>query len=391
LLVWLAGANVTHAAYEVYQLPDPSRRWSVNVSLREGYDDNVNTSSANKQGATTTAIEPQLLVNIPLETTSFGLRYTYGATYYSTHGSTIDQSHRAELAFSHTFTSRLALSMSDNVVRGLQPELVQLTTGVPVITRIRGDYLYNDLNGTLSYALLQRWTLSVGGTWQLWRYDDLAISIANDLDQYEATLAAFYAISPRTSVGVNYQYGMVNYVNQGTAGSRNSKSNTGFLSLVRRFNPKLSLQVNGGYELRDFDDGTSESAPSVNASLSFNYAPRSAVTAGFSYQLSTTEVATYRATEAASLFGQINHAFTPKFNALANVAYSLFTFRSPTPGSLLPPGLQETGFQTGLTLTYEFQRWLSADLRYTYTQATSDLAGRSFDRNQVSMGLRFTY
>lgn len=363
----------------------------MNVSLREGYDDNVNTTSANKQGAATTAIEPQLLVNIPLETTSFGLRYTYGATYYSTQRSTIDQSHSAELAFSHTFTSRLDLGVRDNVVRGLQPELVQLTTGVPVITRIRGDYLYNSLNGTLSYALSQRWMLSLGGTWQLWRYDDPAISIANDLDAYQATLGAAYAINPRTTLGVNYQYGRVNYVNTGTGRARNSDSNTGFLSLVQRFSPKLSLQVNGGYELRDFDDGTSENAPSVSASLSYNYATRSAVTAGFSYQLSTTEVAAYRATEAASLFGQINHAFTPKFNASANVAYSLFTFRSPTPGSLLQPGLEETGFQVGLTLTYEFRRWLSADLRYTYNQVTSDLGGRSFDRNQVSMGLRLAY
>jgi hypothetical protein len=363
----------------------------MNVSLREGYNDNVNTTSVNKEGSATTTIEPQLLVSIPLETTFFGLQYTYGTTYYSSRGSKKDQSHTADLAFSHTFSSRLVLDVHDNVVRGLQPELVQVSAGVPVITRLRGDYLYNNLRGSLAYMLAQRWTASVSGGWQLWRYDDPGNSTSNDRDVYLATIGAAYTFNPRTTLGVNYQYGEVDYMNPGLNAARNSQSDTGFLTLVRRFSPKLSLQASGGYELRNFGDGTSATAPSANMSLSYSYAPKSALSAGFSYQLSTTEVAAYRATETASLFGQINHAVTLKLGVSANVAYSISTFQNPIPGLGLPAGLEENAFLVGLRLTYEFKRWLNADLRYTYDQVSSDLAARVFDRNRVTMGLRLIY
>lgn len=392
LVAWLGATGVARAIYDPYQLPDPSRRWSVNVSLREGYDDNVFTTANNKRDSLTTAVEPQLLVNVPLEQTFFGLRYTYGATYYVNRpGDEIDQSHSADLLFSHTFSTRLTLDMQDSIRRGLSPELVEIHSGVPLITRQRGNYLYNNLGGTLSYALHRRWTLTISGTWLRWRYDDPGNAFVNDQDSYRTTVGAVYAIDPLTSVGISYQYGKVDYANPATSAVRNSDSNSGFLTFVRRFNPKLSLRVSGGMELREFVDHTTQTSPSASSSISYNYAPESAVSVGFYYQIQTTEVGTYRSTDSASLYGSINHRITPKLRASGSVAYSISTYQNPTPGSGAIPGLEEDSFRIGLGLTYSFERWLSGDLGYTYDQVQSDFASREFTRNQVTLGVRFIY
>jgi hypothetical protein len=391
LVAWLATAITVRAAYEPYQLPDPTRRWSVNVSLREGYSDNVFTTQTNKQDSLTTSIEPTLLLNFPMERTFMGLRYGYGATYYSDRpGGKIDQYHTVDVLFSHQFNTRLTLDMKDNIRRGIEPELVEsFANGPPITTRRRGDYLYNSIDGTLVYALAQRWAASLGGVWQYWRFDETTNAVVNDRDIYQANAAIIFAVSPRTHVGVNYQLERSEFV--GTNSARNATAHTGFLSLARQFSPKLSLQANGGMEIREFDDGTSQTAPSASVTASYNYGPDSAISAGFAYQISTTEAGGFRSTDSTSLFGSVNHRLTARLQASASIAYSISTFQNPISGSSSQAGLEENAFRTGFSLTYAFRRWLSADLTYTYEELRSDVPDRNFERNRVDLGVRFIY
>jgi hypothetical protein len=362
----------------------------VNLSVRDGYDDNINNVSTGKQDGFTTSIEPQLLLNFPQERTFFGLRYTYGATIYWSQRNRTDQSHTADLLFSHEFSTRLVLDASDQIRRGIEPGLVELFSGVPVITRRRGDYLFNNAEASLRYSLTRRWSTSINGSWGLWRYDDAGIATTNDRDEYNTTVSALYALSSRTTVGINYQHRQVDYKDAGQ-GNRNSVSHVGFLSMVRRFNPKLSLRMSGGMEFREFSDGTSQTAPSANAALTYNYGRDSSLSLGMSYSLSTTEVGSFRSTDSLVGFLNASHRLTARLSASASASFVVSTYQNPTPGFFVTSGLEEDALQLSVGLAYAFRRWLSGDMGYTYDKVNSDVGGRSFDRNRVYAGIRLSY
>lgn len=394
LLICLTAANPALALYEPDRLQDPSRRWAVSLALREGYDDNIFTTKTNTQSSATTTIEPQLLLNIPMEQTFLGLRYRYGAVYYADRsGNQVDQYHTVDLLFSHTFTPRLVLDVQDEFRFGVEPELVSVQNNVESVTRRRGDFLFNNLTGKLGYNLTRRWTMSVGGGWEYWRFDDSNEATTNDRDSYDATVSAVYAIDPRTTIGGNYRYEQVDYT-AATNDVRNSHSHIAFVSVARRFNPKLTLQVFGGAELREFSGGTQETSPVANIEMTYDYGPANAATAGFRYELSTTEVGSFRNIQAEVFYVRAVHRITPKLRVEGNVSYVYSTFQNPTT-ILTPAPDTEYRLYFELDVTYDFTRWCHVDLSYILDKVDSNLpveiADQSFDRNRVSLGLRMTY
>ena len=53
--------------------------------------------------------------------------------------------------------------------------------------------------------------------------------------------------------------------------------------------------------------------------------------------------------------------------------------------------MSENFLLAGLNLSYEINKFLSADAGYNIDRLDSDLDGRSFTRNRVYMGIRATY
>ena len=134
---------------------DQTRQWDVALRSSVGYDDNVFTASTNKQSSLTEGLEGALDAKLPAGQTSGQLRYTYDITFYSDHpADKPDQSHVLDANLSHSFTPRLAASISDSFRDGLEPALVG-----GLIERERGDYTYNTVvSAALSYELTTRWT-----------------------------------------------------------------------------------------------------------------------------------------------------------------------------------------------------------------------------------------
>ncbi len=391
VLAWWLPVAAAWAAYEPVKLPDASKRWAVSVNLRGEYDDNIFTTASNEVSSLKSIVEPQILVNFPGDQTFAGLRYTYRLTYYENRPSdSTDQQHTVDLLFSHTFNPRLTLDVRDQLRRGVEPEVVDLESGVPVILRRRGDFLYNNLNGTISYNLSRRWVTSVRGSWQYWDYDVAAVASNDNRNIYDSTLSFLYAVDRLTTAGVNYRYGRIDYDQAGTNDFRNSDSHLGYLTLLRRFTPRFSARLDGGVELREFDNGDSQVAPLVDASATFNYAPRSSVGGGVRYSIQTTEVSTFRSADSLSFFGRLTHSLTPKLSVGGNVVLVLDSLENPTTAGAAT-NLEEVELRVSLNLRYQFTPWCIGDAAYTFETVDSDIAGEDFDRNRVSVGVRLVY
>lgn len=396
-------------AYAEQWYNDPNRPWSLSVNVGQGYNSNVDTDS-DDDGSFETTVTPSASLTLDLERTDVSFNYSYNFVYYwdSTDEDDTDENHSFGGSITHSFTPRFSVSLSDNFVYGVEPTLAKdEVTSASIVTSRRGDYYNNVVSVDAGYEISERWSVSAGGGWSLWRYDEstaVTTNLAgkvNDRDRYSGNASVGYSLSPRTSVSVSYTFSMIeykesNFFNTNNLSkfkdSRNSQSHSGSLSFSHEFNPKLNGSINGGATYVVYEDGSDNIAPLGGASLSYSYLPKGSVTASVAGGLTTTELSTYRSsgTLAASL--GVTHPFTAKISGNAQVQYTYSRFQDPDPA--LTPEPAEDDEHTvliGLGAAYEVTRWFSVGLSYGVDAVSSDENSRDFSRHRVSLNARATY
>src|SRR5258707_3648493 len=149
--IGLAAAGT--ASLHAYALLDAGddKVWSVAATLRGFYDDNYITSST-KQSSIGFEVTPSFELNMPLQQTEVGLKYTYGLYYYQKREelgqNPIDQTHQFDLWVDHAFTPRWDLQFGDTVTVAQDPALT--TGGTPTAQRVEGNNLVNAAHATLT-------------------------------------------------------------------------------------------------------------------------------------------------------------------------------------------------------------------------------------------------
>ena len=212
------------------------------------------------------------------------------------------------------------------------------------------------------------------------------------------TLSALYALDTRTTVGLNYQYTQDVFVNPGVGDGLNGYSQNVYLSVVRRFNPRLSLTLDGGYTVRNSDDGSVSTSPSGSGSLVYNYGPFSSITLTIAQALSEASLGANRsfsAQENTSMALQIHHRITARLSVEADGTYVYTTLTAPLEtlqGTAVTLRPNDEGLTGHLNCSYIFRDWLSVSLDYYRTQlASSSVLIQPYSHNQISLGVVLTY
>jgi len=397
---------VTHAAYAGWEFSapaDPYRYWNTSVTVGGQYDDNFNSTEKNRESGVRFSSDIRFRATVPLERFLAGVQYDYGVLYpRDTRLGGVEETHNVTVSANCTITPELTLGLSETYINSLQPELVEGPANAPINIVQAGTYVYNNLVANVNYALSRRWILSVAGAWDTWRYQVSSVASNNDHDDYSTIVSALYALDPRTSVGLNYRYVQTIFVNPGPFNGLNTDSDTGYLSIVRQFNPELSLTLNGGYTIQNSENGTTSTSPSAYGDLTYNYGTNSTLSLTVGEALSSASLGVsqqFSSQENTTFALHAEHRFTPRLRALADLTYVYSSFTSPlVPGVSVSP--TEEALTSHIGLRYAFREWLSAVLDYTYTQLTApktSLFGRSvqliepYNRNQVSLGMTLTY
>jgi opacity protein-like surface antigen len=418
LLLLLLTARVSVAQWDFTHAGDPNRNWGVTASESVGYDDNFNATEKNPQAGVRDTADVKFRASVPLERFFAGMQYDYSVTYpQDVKLGGVNETHNLNLSANYTVNPRLALTFSENFVNSLQPGLVQNIAGAPVTVTQAGTYIYDNVGGGLIYSLSPRWSVSVSGSWDIWEYQTSSLASNDNHQDYSATLSALYLLDTRTTVGVNYQYGQDVFVNAGTNNGLDAISHTLYLSVVRRFNPRLSMSLNGGYTIRESQDGTQSTSPSVYGSLVYNYGPLSTITLTVAQALSEATVGVSRqfsAQQNTSLVLQISHRVSARLRAIGDITYVYSSFTQqlgaggttgpipiggfPNPTFIPPPGggtisPNEQALTCHLGLNYAFRDWLSATLNYDYTQLSSSDSAliQPYTRNEISTGISLIY
>jgi hypothetical protein len=400
LLLLLVATPVCRAAWD-FSLPgEPNRSWGVAVATGGQYDDNWNGSEFNRMSGFRYTSDLTLRAKIPWERSLLSGQYDYGLVYPRDNRlGGVDQTHTLNISGNYSPNPRLLLSLNENFVDSLQPQLVQGPSGAPTTIIQAGTYLYDQVGGSASYSLTPRWTASISGNWDIWRYEETAWATNNNHEDYSVTLSALYSVDPRTIVGVNYQYAEDAYTHPGVKNGLNAYSNTGYLSLTHQFNPRLALVLNGGYTVRNSEDGSTSTAPSAYGSLIYNYGPLDSISLIVAESLSSASVEitqSFTAQENTSLSFQLNHRFTSRLHTVVDAAYVNSSFTAQVIGQTLVPQ-NVTPSDQSITghwgIGYDFRIWLSAGLDYYYTRLASSNVRlvQPYSRDQIGVRLTLAY
>ncbi|MGD0061229.1 MAG: hypothetical protein ABSD58_17595 [Verrucomicrobiia bacterium] len=396
----LVATSVCRAAWDFTVPGEPNRNWGVALANGVQYDDNWNGTEFNRESGFRYSSDLTLRAKIPWERSLLSGQYDYGIFYPATSiPGGVDQTHTLNASVNYNVNPRLLLSLNENFVDSLQPQLVQGPSGAPVTIIQAGTYLYDLVGGSASYSMTPRWTASVSGNWDIWRYQEAAYATNYDHEDYSVTLSALYSVDTRTVVGVNYQYAADTYTHPGFDNGLNAYSNTGYLSLSHQFNPKLALVLNGGYTVRNAENGTSSTAPSAYGSLIYNYGPFDSISLVVAESLSAASVQytrTYSTQQTESLDLKVNHRFTARLHTVVEVTYSDNTFSEEVVNQELQlqnakPSDQAITAHWGIG--YDFRIWLSAGMDYYYSRLfTSDVnLVQPYSRDQIGVRVTLSY
>jgi hypothetical protein len=396
--------------------------WSASASLRGFYDDNYTTSpNGDKQGSAGYEVSPSLQLNVPLQQTEIGLKYTYGLYYYQERrnqgNDPYDQSHQVDLWLDHAFTERVQGTVKDTFVIGQEPSLLN-PGGGPVSQpyRVTGNNLANNAN----VSLTTDWTheLSSVTTYNNGIYDfqndngtAADPSLAGLLNRLQQSIGTDlqWAFTPETVALVGYEFDWTLYtagepVGQNTqfpyqtyySSDRNYRSHTLYVGFQHSFLPNLNVSAKvGGTESQYYNDSNTpdQLTPYADITASYTYAPGSYVQLGFQHVIIPSDVAAVgsngnltQSEQSSLLSASLNHQITAKLlgSLIASVQDSRYYQGAYNNNS-------DYLYSFGANLTYAFNQHFSTELGYNFDDLQSNVPQTGYSRNRVYLGVTAAY
>jgi hypothetical protein len=401
-----------------------SKIWSASGTLRGFYDDNYNTapSGPNRHGSMGFEVSPDVNLNVALQQTELGLRYTYGMYYYQDRQdqgeNPIDQSHQFDLWVDHAFTQRWQAKAMDSFVIGQEPELLDPNTSVQ--QRVNGNNIRN--TGTVNLNTI--WTrlfstkLAYQNTFFNYQNSGTTInnfatqgaSLAGQLNRMEQTtsLDLQWAVARETTAFVGGAFGWINY----TAGepiaqtglnsflfsdSRNSRSYFGYVGVQHNMLANLSFTGKAGAQYTDsFNQSQTSVSPYADISMIYTYLPGSYAQLGFTESQNATQQIGYDAngnngtvalfTQNSTVYASLNQKLTPKImgTVLGRWQHSVYQGGSYNNQS-------DDYYSFGANLSYAFNPHFSAEAGYNLDYLQSNIPGNQYSRNRVYLGVTAAY
>lgn len=371
--------------------------WSVGIDAV--WDDNT-TPGGPFDGDETFSLNPYVGVSFVSVTpqTTLDVYATLGAIYYvddAVAGSddTYGQA-RLGVNLTHRFDERLRFTSRNFLAYELEPDYSYGFAS----NRLNSEYLYWQTDNSIGYRWTERFATYTGIQLTGLDYDNVA-----NADRFIWTLynQFRYQLSPQSVLTASYRYSETD-----GSGIASDSTNQYFLvGLEHRFSPSTILILNAGAQLRDVDgSGSSSSNPYLELALHSQINSQFSVRAFARYGVEDYDTivntkafpeisaeyderltlrvgiaAEYQISPALSLFGGVD---------LINSSYeSGRRLNGPLPlGS--SPDLDEALVNAYIGASLKFTEYLYGTISYNFTNSSSDAAGRDYDRNRLSIGLR---
>ncbi|MCX6874224.1 MAG: hypothetical protein NTW21_10520 [Verrucomicrobia bacterium] len=382
--------NVGSEAQETMPL-----RWSVGMNLT--YDDNVNPGIGSKEGST--SVNPYVglsFVNMTPQTT-WDVYARLGAIYYfdapTAQMDDLYPQARSGVNLTHRFNERLRLSSRNFISYELEPDY---SYGFATNRQV-GAYLYWQTDNALGYRWSERFATYTGFTLSGLSYADV-----DNQDRFTWMLynQFRYQLTPQQTV-LTFDYRYSETAADGLASD--STDNYFVAGIEHRFSPTTILIARGGVQLHSADAGSDTTNPYVEMALNSRITEQFSLRSFVRYSVEAYDTvqqidgALYdfdqRQTLRVGVSGE--YAISPMFSVFSGLDYIPASFedgrRVAGIGPATAGGLSEDMINAYIGLSVKFIDNLYGTVSYNYTDSTSDIVSHEYNRNRISIGVRYEF
>ncbi len=366
--------------------------WTASASLRGFYDDNIFTSNVGEISSWGFDVSPSLTYGRTVDNTTFDIGYTYLARWFENRpGSSWDQNHNASFNLEHIFSPRVKTSVSDVFVSSQDPQ--QALIGQ--VLRAEGDNINNSASANVSLAISEQLDASLSYRNNFFDYSSPLFSDSLNRVEHLPTLELNYLVTPTTSVGFGYQFGIFDF--DYDLLSRDYNSHIVYAGVRHNFTQSFFGSVNVGAQVTDYDAAASDTTPYLDGKLVYQYTAASEVTLNVRHTLNATDVflngagVLLAANQQTTMFRVAwGHAFSAKIKGSLIGQFQNSEFNGGT-----ADGGSETFWTLGATASYALTPHLALDASYFRDSLNSDPGAlgydRGYSRNRVFLGVRASF
>jgi hypothetical protein len=219
--------------------------------------------------------------------------------------------------------------------------------------------------------------------------------IFDELDYKEHTwgLTGSYQVLPKTSVLLEYNYQIVRYELDSVADDRDSQSHKVKVGVKGDLTAKITALVKVGYEWKDFDNPGQRDFNSVIAEADVTYKYREPSQLRLFFVRAPIESTFTGANFYVSTYGgaELRHHFTPKLRAQVVGLVGVNDYPEPVTLDGEPKARLDRFFEVGAGIRYQIQRWLAADLGYSYLSRGSNFSDFDYRNHRVKATIILTF
>jgi hypothetical protein len=238
----------------------------------------------------------------------------------------------------------------------------------------------NEFDGRYSFAPTEKLGLVLKARSVYFDYtDDI---LGGELNRFENLygLEFDYTMLPDLKLAGEYRHQDIDY----TTDASDKNKHTDFLMAGFDYNvgPKLSASVRLGAEYRHRDGLSDETSPYAEASIKYDYAKGSFVSAGYTYSFEETSNPLLFSDERTNrMFVNVQHAFTALI-----VGSASFDYEPATLDGIPPQGdIEEDSTHAGVAITYLPTKNWTVTTSYDYDFVDSALSNRGLNRSRYGV------
>jgi len=386
LALILANSSPAQSLFYIEESEEPfPLEWVAGADMI--YDDNILPGGDTKDASF--AINPSIALSSRATTpqTVWDIKGLLGFIYYfdkpiGAGGDDINSQSRVTADLLHNFSERVRFVNHSLVAYELEPAY---SNGYAT-SRVLGAYTTWSTDNAVGYRFTER----IGNYFGC-RLTNTTYSDAEDNDRFNWELYSQfrYQLSPQTVLTPEYRYSQLE-----SSGAASDSTNHYFtFGGEREFSSNLKGVASAGLQYREVDQGDSSSSPylqiAINAQVNKDFTVRAYTRYGIEAYDTVIGPVEFDDKRTLRIGLSSDYAISQSLSLKGGVDYIPSSFekgRSLTgnPGSI--SDRYENLLNAYVGLTVEINDIFSISSFYNYTNSSSDVSGRSYDRNRISVG-----
>jgi len=372
--------------------------WSA--GLNYNYDDNVTPSALagtpgyEEDASSISAYLGATLVSITPQST-WDVFARVGANAYIDSPSAAgadDMNYQARLGvnWAHRVSERLRFSSRNHIALEMEPDYAY---GFATDRQLE-EYLHYQTDNAVGYRWTERFATYTGFTISGLAYGSAASADDNDRTTYSIYQQFRYTATEQTNWTLDYRYSDV--AASGSAGD--SGNHYILVGVEHRFSPNSVIAVKAGTQIRDVDGGSGATTPYLDLAIRTQVNEQFGVRVFTRYSVedygTSFTGATYDTNNTLRVGVSADYTLSPRLtlNAGINAILSdLEDGRATVAGGVAPADADTDLINLYLGFSYQVNEGVYVTGSYNWTDSDSDIAGRNYDRNNVSLGLRVLF